>query len=248
MTRSPWSPAKCRQKERAAAERSVTELRAERATLLQKTEGTDAGRRALAAKIHAATAEAVAAGKMLIRENLRLAEALAPEFARDIGRLPLPELFAKRVGIDSPFPPAFAHLGAFGTAFQHLIGLRGDDGRFCGLQIASLVGAEAVLFRGQYRDPDRGGEVIDWGGLWRGDPASVALNQQLAGIGDALRRAKRLIAREEEVQRARAEAERRLDQQRRQSEYYPVPVSRTFAPNPGPPAPPPRPYQPDIYR
>lgn len=79
----------------AAAERELTALAAECDQLQSKIEEAEAGRLALADEIAAADAEVLAAARAFVAEHRRLDAELAIEFARDVGRLVLPELLRK---------------------------------------------------------------------------------------------------------------------------------------------------------
>ncbi|HEY3909455.1 MAG TPA: hypothetical protein VGM07_06150 [Stellaceae bacterium] len=200
----------------AAAERELAALTAEHDQLQHKAEEAEAGQLALAEEIAAAGAEVLDAARAFVQEHRRLDTELGAEFARDVGRLAMPDLFRE--------------WGA--------VGAHGIDRRLAGLTVAAFGGVAwdgcsdmgaPVLHLGVYRDPELGG--ADWKNSWRSDPALVARHGAFAELRTLLQRAEAMIAADKQQRAMAAERERLAEQKRRQAAYHPVPVNRiAYAP------------------
>lgn len=194
----------------AAAERELTALAAECDQLQSKIEEAEAGRLALADEIAAADAEVLAAARAFVAEHRRLDAELAIEFARDVGRLVLPELLRKWSAVgDGRIDQRLASL-----SIANFSGVTWDG--------CSDIGAP-VLHMGIYRDPELGG--VDWKNSWRSDPDLVARHGALAGLRTLRQRAEAMIAADKEQRAMTAEREKLAEQRRRQAAYRPAVVN-----------------------
>ena len=197
-------------RERAAAERTIAGLRAERAELAQGAEGADAGGLALQERIAAATAALHAAAGAFVREKRRFDAALGVEFQGDFARLTMPALFGKWSAI--PHGGIGARLAGLSIA---TFSAEGWDG---------LTEANSpILHHGRYLDPEGG--WVDWKAAWRADQALVVLREQYVALTTLETRCGAILARAEQQRRNEAEASRLAEQQRRQREYRPASVS-----------------------
>lgn len=200
----------------AAAERELAALCAENGELQQKAEEAEAGALALADEITAAAADVVAAAAVFIKEARRFDVDLAAGFARDVGRLPLPDLFKWGATGHWGILKRLAGLGVETFSKVQWNGKRGD------------VNAP-ILSRGYYLDPELGS--VDWGTSWQADQPLMALGAALAEIRSAAARAEALVVKSAEQRRLAAQLEREAETRRRQAEYRPAAVSRyTYTP------------------
>lgn len=142
--------------QRLTTEAEFDELRAERDDLAQKSAAGEVAARALQDKIAERGAETLAARRALADEMRRFLRSLEAEFAVDVGRLVLPELFRKWAAIT-----AGVRYSAISTSLA-------------AMQIGVPGAAAPILFQGCYREP--AGET---------DRSLVTLQQQLAEIAAA---------------------------------------------------------------
>ena len=196
--------------ERAAAERTIAGLRAERAELAQGAEGAEAGGLALQERIAAATATLHAAAGAFVKEKRRFDAALGVEFQGDFGRLALPALFGKWSAI--PHGGIGARLDGLSIA---TFSAEGWDG--------VTEANSPILYHGRYLDPEGG--LVDWKAAWRADQALVVLREQYVALTALETRCGAILARAEQQRRNEAEASRLAEQQRRWRDYRPASVS-----------------------
>ena len=189
----------------AEAERRLGELRAERDGPHPMLGAGAAAVRAIQGRITAAAAGVAEAARVFVAENRRFIVGLDAEFAGDVGRLVLPQLFRKWCGIAD----GLRHVGMLGT--------------LDGLTIATPGGA-MVVHKGCYRDPELG-QAVDWKVQWKTAPALVALNRKLAELRTAVAGAVAAINLAERQRQQAADAGHRQANVIRQQAYRPAPVT-----------------------
>ena len=151
--------------ERLAAEGDLGALRGERDELARKSRAGEAAARALRVPIAEKAAAIMSARRDLARELRHFLAALEQEFARDTGKLTLPQLFMKwsAIGGGLRYSPLPAWLD--------------------GILIPSSTPGVPTLARGLYCGGD--GKTVEWRTAWRDDQPLRALHQQLAEIAAA---------------------------------------------------------------